>query len=150
MSEPTVPTDAQALLMREVSVPAFFEKLAADAGVSGPDPAQAQLLLGLGDQVTPAVARFVEKQARAGQLSAAAVVEKAAGAAREFSGLPPSPRPADAPTGYLAVPGVRDAALKVAEELRKQSMGAPAAPSVEEEEAEKEKDKVPQAAPAAG
>ncbi len=113
------PTDH---LIREVAFPAFFEKLASVAGISPPDAASAQRLVDIGDVVTPAVGLFVEKQARAGATGVASAIKEAADAM--FGLLDVPQQPLSSPGMYLDIPGVRDAALVLADQAQKQAKQA--------------------------
>lgn len=125
MPEPTITPEQH--LLRTVSVPAFFEKVAAEAAISPPDDAAAKRLLDLGDLVAPAVGLFVEKCAAAQGVSHDAVVKAAAEAAFEAVGLPLNRAPEAAAISYLQLPGVKEAAAAMAEALRQQAEAQKAA-----------------------
>ena len=101
--------DAQQSLLRQVSVPAFWAKVASDVGYTPADDAAADRVLRLGDLVVPTVALYLEKAAAARSQDASSLVKDAADTAFAAAGaIEPS-----VPSDYLTIPGVRESALSL-------------------------------------
>lgn len=140
-------TAHEAMLYAEVSIPAFFEKLAG-AHVAPPDADSAQRLLNLGDIVVPAVHLFIEKQASREQQTTAHSIKSAVDAAFAVAGLTARPpQPATNAVDFLRIPKIAAAAAAYRAELLKGANegcgpampGTPIARGEEEEEEEKKK-----------
>lgn len=111
--QPPVDPTAVTHLLREVSVPAFMAKVAADTGHSPADDAEGDRLLSLGDMVCGAVDSFLQKRAAAAAGTRVEAVKSAVddGFAAVFGRTSPSTAPAA--DSFLAAPGVRDAAASI-------------------------------------
>ena len=107
------PADAANLhLLREVSVPAFMAKVAAETGYTPTDATEGDRVLSLGDMVDAAVTLYQQKVAAAYAGGTAAAV-KAAVDAGFTAACGPTPSAAPPAADFLAVSGVRDAALSI-------------------------------------
>lgn len=98
------------LLLAEVAVPAFFQKLAADGGVVPPDAGTADRLIGVGNLVYNTVEAYFRKEASLQTDQTTSVVKAATDAAFETAGIF-AKQAREEPTAFLDVSGVRDAAL---------------------------------------
>lgn len=153
MSQQSV--NPEALLLAEVSVPAFFQKLAADVGITPPDAATADSLISTGNLVTNTVDLYLQKEASLKTSGTVSAVKAATDAAFEEAGLFSTKQATEAPAAFLDVSGVRDAALlivangmKAAQEEQDRVKAAAEAsaminPSKTEEEDEENKKVVP-------
>lgn len=102
----------EALLLAEVSVPAFFQKLAADVGITPPDSATADSLIGTGNLVTNTVDLYLKKEASLKANGAVSAVKAATDAAFNAAGIF-AKQAQEEPVAFLDVSGVRDAALLI-------------------------------------
>jgi hypothetical protein len=128
MPTPTQSAEADALLKSEVSIPAFFAKVAADTGISPPGGDAANRLLTVGDLVVAASDMCVAKWAAEGHLDSADPVKSATDVAFAAAGLT-KPAAAAAPD-YAEAPGVKAAAeLLAAARATPPVTEAPAAPA---------------------
>lgn len=121
----TQTVDPKALLLAEVSVPAFFEKLAAETGFSPPDAATGDTLLGTGNLIANTVDLYLQKAAAAQTGQSASVVKMATDAAFQTAGIFAPLNKQAAPAQYLETSGVRDAALLLIAEAQKQASQQP-------------------------
>lgn len=102
----------EALLLAEVSVPAFFQKLAADVGVTPQDVAQADSLIGTGNLVTNTIDLYLKKEASSQTDTTSTIVKAATDAAFSAAGIF-AKQAEEKPAAFLDVSGVRDAALLI-------------------------------------
>lgn len=124
MSQETTHTpDENDTLLGQVAVPAFFQKLAADCGVSPADAAESRRLLELGDLVGPAVALFMHKKATAEREAHMAAAKEAAEAAFRVAGRPAPARTAGPAEEFLNIPGVKEAAEALLAKTQGQTQG---------------------------
>lgn len=150
MANPTQLPEAD-YLFQQVTAPAFFEKLAADAGVSPPDAATADSLARLGRLIAPAVDLFLRKAASAEAADASSALKQAADDVFEIAGLAEPPRWATSTPGqFLDVPGVKAAAESLAAKLGMAECAVPGIPAtspdpkvVDEEDDETNETKTP-------
>lgn len=108
------PDQAATHLLREVSVPAFMAKVAADLGYSPADDADGDRLLSLGDMISTAVEGYAAKKAAeqkgAGDGAVKAAVDS--GFAAVF-GRTTGREALPSADSFLTAPGVRDAAISI-------------------------------------
>ena len=120
--------EARATLINHVSVPAFFEKLAAETGTTPSSEQEARTLLNMGDLVKAAVDLYIQREYEMSRQANSTTVKAAVDAAFEVAGI-------GVPTTQTQTPSVdflRDEAVKLAAETlfaaAKQAAGeAPAA-----------------------
>jgi len=119
----------EALLLAEVAVPAFFQKLAAEVGVSPPDAAAADGLIGTGNLVFNTVDLYLKKEASLQTDQTTSVVKAATDAAFAAAGIF-AKQAEEEPKTFLDVSGVRDAALLLIANNMKAAADGAVAPAV--------------------
>lgn len=134
----------ESVLLADVAVPAFFEKLAVETGFSPSDAETSASLIGTGNLITNAIDLYIQKRANAATFASHSAVKAATDAAFETAGvLAAAQPPATSPMQYLGSSAVRDAALLVVANAVKQAGTAPVMdPKKTEEEEEDAKVKV--------
>lgn len=146
MSQTLTPTAAEQALLDQVTIPAFFEKVASVSGISPSSPEASQMACHYGDLVAPAVGMYIREKIANQSAESDRLVKAAFDATLDVAGVQrkQASEPAES---FLKLDGLRDAALTVVDDMAKRAAMTnnpipPTAPAVGNEEDDDKKTEV--------